>query len=592
MSAYLATLDLVIIGVFILAVFAIGLALSRRASRNTEEFFISGRSLPWWIVGTSMVATTFAADTPLVVAGLVARGGIFKNWLWWQYGIGGMVAVFLFARLWRRARITTDAERAELRYDGRPAAVLRCYRAVWFGFFQNILVIAWVMKAMAKIIVVVMGWDGGVTVLGMDAEVFTVLVLFVVAVLYTALSGLWGVVMTDFLQFIIAMVGSIYLAAVALRRLGGIAGVREGLAAHGFDIAETLRIVPTTAPVFQANAFTEFLVLILVVWWAHYNIDGGGYLAQRLFAARDERHSVFGFLWYSIAHICLRPWPWIVVGLCGMALFGAVEDPETYYPLMMRTVLPPGFFGLVIASFFAAFMSTVDTQLNWGSSLLVNDFIRRFIWPGRSERFYLIAARFAVVALAVAGALASFAVSDISLVWKLVISITAGLGTVVIARWYWWRVNAWSEVSAMATALVCTLVFGILSKHPGYRDLAFLQFPYSVAVTVLVSLPVWLLVTFLTPPVGREHLIRFYRRVRPGGPGWRAVAPSGAGGTALTRTVVSIVSGVVFINGALIGIGKLVLGMTVSGLIALAVAAAAGIVLAVTLRGGAGRGEC
>lgn len=592
MSAYLATLDLVIIGVFILAVFAIGLALSRRASRNTEEFFISGRSLPWWIVGTSMVATTFAADTPLVVAGLVARGGIFKNWLWWQYGIGGMVAVFLFARLWRRARITTDAELAELRYDGRPAAVLRCYRAVWFGFFQNILVIAWVMKAMAKIIVVVMGWDGGVTVLGMDAEVFTVLVLFVVAVLYTALSGLWGVVMTDFLQFIIAMVGSIYLAAVALRRLGGIAGVREGLAAHGFDIAETLRIVPTTAPVFQANAFTEFLVLILVVWWAHYNIDGGGYLAQRLFAARDERHSVFGFLWYSIAHICLRPWPWIVVGLCGMALFGAVEDPETYYPLMMRTVLPPGFFGLVIASFFAAFMSTVDTQLNWGSSLLVNDFIRRFIWPGRSERFYLIAARFAVVALAVAGALASFAVSDISLVWKLVISITAGLGTVVIARWYWWRVNAWSEVSAMATALVCTLVFGILSKHPGYRDLAFLQFPYSVAVTVLVSLPVWLLVTFLTPPVGREHLIRFYRRVRPGGPGWRAVAPSGAGGTALTRTVVSIVSGVVFINGALIGIGKLVLGMTVSGLIALAVAAAAGIVLAVTLRGGAGRGEC
>ena len=591
MRAYLSTLDIAVVGIFILVVLSVGLALSRRASRSTEEFFISGRSLPWWIVGTSMVATTFAADTPLVVAGLVARGGIVKNWLWWQWGIGGIVAVFLFARLWRRAGITTDAELAELRYDGRPAAVLRGYRALWFGFFQNILVIAWVMKAMAKIVIVVMGWEGGVTVLGVDAEVFTVLVLFVVAVCYTALSGLWGVVVTDFLQFVIAMTGSIYLAIAALHRLGGIAGVREGLAAHGFDVAETLRIVPGTATIFQANAFTEFLVLVLIVWWAHYNIDGGGYLAQRMFAAKDERHSALGYLWYSVAHICLRPWPWIVVGLCGMALFGAVEDPETYYPMMMRETLPPGFFGLVIASFFAAFMSTVDTQLNWGSSLLVNDFARRFLWKGRSERFYLIVARLAIVALAVAGAIASFAVNDISLAWKLVISITAGLGTVVIARWYWWRVNAWSEVSAMATALVCTIVFGVLSRHPGCRDLAFLQFPFSVAATVFVSLPVWLLVTYLTPPVGRDHLVRFHRRVRPGGPGWRAIAPSGTPGTAWIRTAVSIVAGVVLINGALIGIGKLVLRMTVSGVVALAIAATAGMVLAVTIRASAASGD-
>lgn len=591
MSGYLATPDLVVIAFFIVVFFTIGLVLSRRASRSTEEFFISGRSLPWWIVGTSMVATTFAADTPLVVSGLVARGGIFKNWLWWQWGIGGIVAVFLFARLWRRARITTDAELAELRYDGRPAAVLRGYRAVWFGFFQNILVIAWVMKAMAKVIVVVMGWEGEAVVLGMDAEVLTVLVLFVVAVLYTALSGLWGVVMTDFLQFVIAMGGSIYLAVAALRRLGGIAGLREGLAEHGFDLAETLRIVPDAAPLFEANVFTEFLVLILIVWWAHYNIDGGGYLAQRLFAARDERHSALGYLWYSIAHICLRPWPWIVVGLCGMALLGTVDDPETYFPLMMREVLPPGFFGLLVASFFAAFMSTVDTQLNWGSSLLVNDFARRFLWPGRSERFYLVAARLTVVALAVAGALLSFAVSDISFAWKLVISITAGLGTVVIARWYWWRVNAWSEVSAMATALVCTIVFGMLSKHPEYGDMAFLRFPYSVAVTVLVSFPVWLLVTFLTPPVGHGHLERFYRRVRPGGPGWRAFAPPGAAGGGWMRTVACIVSGVVLINGALIGIGKLVLRMTAEGLLALAVAAAAGAALITAMRAGDGDGE-
>ncbi len=590
MSAYLSPLDIAIVVGFIAVVVVVGLALSRRASRSTEEFFISGRSLPWWLLGTSMVATTFAADTPLVVSGLVARGGIFRNWLWWQWGIGGIVAVFLFANLWRRAQITTDAELTELRYDGRPAAVLRGYRAVWFGIFQNVLVIAWVMKAMAKIIIVVMGWDEGVTVIGMSAEVFTVLVLFIVAVTYTALSGLWGVVMTDFLQFIIAMVGAIYLAASALRRLGGVAGVKEGLAAHGFDVTETLRIVPQVSSLSTANPFTEFLVLIGVVWWAYYNIDGGGYLAQRLFAAKDERHSVFGYLWYSLAHVCLRPWPWIVVGLCGMALFGSVDDPETYYPMMMREVLPRGFFGLVIASFFAAFMSTIDTQLNWGSSLLVNDLFRRFLWRGRSERWYIVAARVTVVVLAVFGALASFAVSDISLAWKLVISITAGLGTVVIARWYWWRVNAWSEVSAMATALVCTLVFGALSKHPAYRDCSLLQFPFSAAVTVLVSLPVWILITFLTPPVGREHLERFYRRVRPGGPGWHAIAPPDGGGIHRMRTVVNVAAGVVLINSALIGIGKLVLGSTRTGFVLVAVAAAAGTALAVSIRTGGGGG--
>lgn len=586
MSPYLSPLDVAIVGGFIAVVVMIGLALSRRASRSTEEFFISGRSLSWWLVGTSMVATTFAADTPLVVSGLVARGGIFRNWLWWQWGIGGIVAVFLFANLWRRAQITTDAELIELRYDGRPAAVLRGYRAVWFGIFQNVLVIAWVMKAMAKIIIVVMGWDAGVTVLGMSAEVFTVLVLFFVAVTYTALSGLWGVVMTDFLQFIIAMVGSVYLAVVSLHRLGGMAGVKESLTAHGFDVTETLRIVPQVSSLSSANPFTEFLILIGVVWWAYYNIDGGGYLAQRLFAAKDERHSVFGYLWYSLAHICLRPWPWIIVGLCGMALFGTVDDPETYYPMMMREVLPQGFFGLVIASFFAAFMSTIDTQLNWGSSLLVNDLYRRFLWKGRSEREYIIAARLTVVVLAVLGALASFAVSDISLVWKLVISITAGLGTVVIARWYWWRVNAWSEVSAMATALVCTLVFSALSKHPAYRDSSLLQFPFSAAVTVIVSLPVWLLTTFLTRPVGREHLERFYRRVGPGGPGWRIVAPAQTGNVRWLRTVVNVATGVVLINCTLIGIGKLVLGSMRYGLVLLVIAAAAGIVLAVSIRTG------
>jgi Na+/proline symporter len=587
MNVSLQTVDIAIILIYIMLVFGVGAAMSRRASRSTEQFFVSGRSLPWWIVGTSMVATTFAADTPLVVSGLVARGGIYQNWLWWHWGIGGIVAVFLFSRLWRRAGITTDAELIELRYDGRPAAALRCYRAVWFGILQNVLIIAWVMRAMAKIVIVIMGWDDSVTVLGMNAEVFTVLCLFVIAVSYTALSGLWGVVMTDVLQFILAMGGAVYLAAVSLARLGGIEGVRRGIAAKGFSVEETFRIIPEAADLTAANPFTEFCILILVIWWASYQIEGPGYLAQRLFAAKNERHSVLGYLWFSIAHICLRPWPWIAVGLCGMAMFGAVEDPETYYPMMMRTVLPPGIFGLVTASFFAAFMSTIDTQLNWGSSLVINDLLRRFIWKGRSEREYIVAARMSVIGLAVLGAVASFAVTDISFAWKLILSVTAGIGSVYIARWYWWRVNAWSEVSAMAAAIVCTVIFAVLSRLPRFEGNPLLGFPYSTALTVLVSVPTWITVTMLTRPVGREHLVRFYKRVKPGGRGWKPIyreLPDVYVHRSGVRTLIGIAAGITALFSALMGVGRLVMSEHLSGFMLLGIAIVSGAVLFVSLK--------
>jgi Na+/proline symporter len=587
MDQGLGTADIAVIIIYVLLIFGIGVALSKRASRNTEEFFVSGRSLPWWIVGTSMVATTFAADTPLVVSGLIAKGGIFENWFWWQYGIGGMVAVFLFASLWKRSGVTTDAELIELRYDGRPAAALRCYKATWFGLFQNVLIIAWVMKAMAKIILVVMRWDESMTVLGMNAEVVTVLGLFIIAVTYTALSGLWGVVVTDVIQFVMAMGGSIYLAVAAVRRLGGLDAVRDQIAANGFSVDQIYRIIPQAQSLTEANPFTEFLLLVLVAWWAMYNFDGGGYLAQRLFAARDERNSVLGYLWYAVAHIVLRPWPWIVVGLCGMAMYGTVDDPETYYPLVMRSVLPPGIFGIIVASFFAAFMSTIDTQLNWGSSLLVNDILRRFIWKGRSEKQYLAMARLSVLILAVLGALASFAVKDISLAWKLVYSITAGLGTVYIARWYWWRVNAWSEITAMVTALACTIVFWILSRKPGLEGHPALAFPYSLAITVAVAMPAWITVTLLTRPVGSERLAAFYTKVRPGGKGWKHIynklgmAP--AAGSSL-RTFVDIIAGIVALNAALIGVGKLILGETGIGIVYIAIAAVSGVFLSYSLK--------
>ncbi|MBN2185070.1 MAG: Na+:solute symporter [Candidatus Krumholzibacteriota bacterium] len=588
----LSPLDFFVLALYIAVIFSAGVLLSKRASRSTEEFFVSGRSLPWWIIGTSMVATTFAADTPIVVSGLVAKGGIFKNWIWWYWGIAATVTVFLFARLWKRAGITTDAELIELRYDGKPAAALRFYRAAWFGVFQNVLVIAWVMKAMAKILLVVTGWDSATLILGVNAEVFTVLILFVTAVAYTAMSGLWGVVMTDLLQFALAMGGSIYLAVISFRKLGGMAGITERLAGLGIDTGQVLQIIPERAPLFTANPFTEFLILILVVWWASYSVDGGGYLSQRLFAARDERHAVFGYLWFCVAHIALRPWPWIVVGLCGLAYFGHVDDPETYYPLMMREMLPSGIFGLVIASFFAAFMSTIDTQLNWGSSLFINDIIRRFLWKGKREKDYVKAARLSILFLAVLGAIASFAVNDISFAWKLVISVNAGVGSVYIARWYWWRVSAWSEIAAMATAVLSTLVLAILARRPGLEGAAWLSFPYSTALTAALSVAVWVSATLLTRPVSTRHLNEFYRKVRPGGRGWKkvysAIGPplpeKNLSVKAGMRTFINIISGLVMTFGTLLAVGKLILGQGRTAFAIFLLVAASAVMLFFSMR--------
>jgi len=574
MAGALSGIDLAVIIIYLAMTFVAGVLLSSRASRNTEQFFVSGRNLPWWIIGTSMVATTFAADTPLVVSGLVARGGIFENWMWWQWGIGGVLTVFLFARLWKRAGITTDAELIEFRYDGRVAAGLRCYRSIWFGFFQNVLVVAWVMKAMAKVVVTVMGWEEGVYMMGISAEVWVVIALLMVAVGYTVLSGLWGVVMTDLLQFVFAMGGSIYLAVVSFIRVGGIDGLKDKLASGGFDPVKVLRIIPEVS---QSGPFIEFLILILVVWWASYTIDGGGYLAQRIFAARDERHSALGYMWFSIAHICLRPWPWIVVGLCGMAVFGVVDDPETYYPLMMKSYLPAGVFGVVVASFFAAFMSTVDTQLNWGSSLIVNDLLKRFIWKGRSERKYVAAARVVIALTAVCGALISFLIEDISFAWKFIISVTAGIGSVYIARWYWWRVNAWSEISAMAAALICTMVFLALEGADWASGSPLLRFPYSTAITVAVSIPVWVAVTLMTRPVKEKKLEEFFLKVKPQGAGWKKIRdrfPEFTYPPETRHTAIKIVLGIAALNGALIGTGKLILGQPALGMVLIFIAAA------------------
>ncbi len=580
-----ASIDFWIIGGWMAFTFAVGVWFSRRASRSTEDFFVSGRSLPWWVVGTSMVATTFAADTPLLVSGLVAKGGIFGNWFWWTLGFSGMVSVFLFAKLWRRSGVLTDAELVELRYGSHSGAVLRGAKALWFGAFHNVLVIAWVMAAMRKIAVVVLDIDADSqlelmqfadgTSWAVDSWVAIAVSLFTVSVFYTSAAGMWGVVTTDFVQFVLAMTIAIVFAFIAWNAAGELEGIRSTFQERGLDWAQTSRIVPTISSTEGSN----FLLLVGVIWWGQHNIDGGGYLAQRLFSAKDERHAVLGYLWFTVAHICLRPWPWIVVGLAGMALLGpageglAVDDPEKYYPLLMKQLLPAGLFGLMVASFLAAFMSTIDTQLNWGASLLTNDLYKRFINPNADEKTLVRVSRLAIVALAALGVAGSLALDDIQWAWELAFSVTAGLGTVYVARWYWWRTNASSEMAGMVCAGVCTFGFSrAAAARPDDWVLAegaidWLKFPGSTALTTLISIGVWVTVTLLTRPVSRERLLNFYERVRPGGPGWRVIAGDREGfesdGPNLS-TLLGIVSGWVACFSCLFAVGWWILGQYTS----------------------------
>ncbi len=560
-------LDVTIIAAWLLFTLLAGVWFSRKAGESTESFFVSGRSLPWWAVGTSMVATTFAADTPLVVSGWVASKGIFENWIWWTFGLSGAVSVFLFARLWRRAHVVTDAELVELRYPGTAGTVLRGVKAGWFGVFMNLLTIAWVMKAMTKIALVTLSIPEAATVLGLPADVAVVLALFVLTVVYTASAGLWGVIATDLVQFGVAMFSAIALAVLAWVKVGGRAGMKAGFAEHGFDWERTTALIPPMDAVTDPSSdAAKFLVLVGMIWWGQKNIDGGGYLAQRLFAAKDDRHALWAYLWFTVAHIALRPWPWVVVGLAGMALIGPVEDPETYYPLMMK-MLPPGLFGLMLASFLAAFMSTIDTQLNWGASLVVNDLYGRFLAPGASEQQLVKASRICIVGLALLGALVSFGIDDIGFVWKLVISVTAGVGTVYAARWYWWRVTAWCELAAMLWAGLATGAMALVPQDAAPTTLLLTAFPWNAVLIGVLSIPIWVAVAFATSdasdPSQRAHLRTFYERVRPGGPGWAAIAgdidgfaQDGPG----WFTVVGIVCTSGAIYGVLLGVGGLIVG--------------------------------
>jgi SSS family solute:Na+ symporter len=561
--------DWLIVALYFVVSAAIGLAYTSKASRSLADYFVSGRSLPWWLAGTSMVATTFAADTPLAVAGLVAKYGVAGNWLWWNGAISGILTVFFFSRLWRRAGVMTDVEFAELRYGGQPAAVLRGFRALYLALPINLIIMGWVTRAM-------------VTILGITLDVnpwVAAVVLFGITALYSVLAGLWGVIVTDAFQFVVAMGGSILLAVLAVEWIGGLDSLVEQSASHFGSAEAAFGVIPPTDQAWLP--LSTLMVFLAVQWWAAWypgaEPGGGGYIVQRILSAKDERHGLLATLWFNIAHYALRPWPWILVGFVGAIRYPGLANPEEGYVRVMVDVLPSPFKGLMLAAFAAAYMSTISTHLNWGASYLVNDIYLRFIRPDASPRAQVMASRGATVMLMVLSLVVMAFLGSVEQGWKLLLGLGAGTGLVLILRWYWWRLNAWSEISAMAASFVTSVSLQALGLDLG--DTASGDYALTMLITVGVTTVVWLTVTFLTAPESDDTLDRFYRRVRPGGSGWRRVSerlgygrdpiPGGA------LSWVNWVAGVVAVYAAVFSVGAALTGSPIRGMVYGVVAIAA-----------------
>ena len=576
----MVALDWIIVILYFVLSAGIGLAYTKRASESVSEFFVSGRSLPWWLAGTSMVATTFAADTPLAVTGMVASNGVAGNWLWWNMVMSGILTVFFYAHLWRRANVMTDVEFTEIRYSGRAAAGLRVFRALYMALPINLIIMGWVNLAMIKILGVVLGID--------PLQAF--LAMFVVTMAYSVLSGLWGVVVTDFVQFIIAMGGSIVLAWYAVAKVGGIDELKARLPEHFGSTDAALSILPASGASWMP--ITAFLAYLAVQWWATSypgaEPGGGGYIAQRIFSARSERDGLLATLWFNIAHYALRPWPWILTALCVVVLYPNLEDPAEGYLMAVIDLLPAGMKGLLVAAFAAAYMSTIATQLNWGASYFINDLYLRFGNPDASREKVVLLSRVATVLVFLLSGISTYwmyQLGSVESAWRIIIALGAGTGLVYILRWYWWRINAWSEISAMSTALI---TFTALTLGGVFDPADPLEGTYLMLATTVITTIVWIAVTFMTSPVTPEKLESFYRRVRPGGAGWRRVAePLGYGNDKVAGGALSWVNwiaGVVSVYATLFGVGKLIFGPASQAILYLVVAAIAFAIIGRNLR--------
>jgi SSS family solute:Na+ symporter len=560
----LTSLDWTIVAISLAIAFAPAIWLMRRAGSNTTEFFTSGRAAPWWLIGVSMVATTFSTDTPNLVTNLVRDGGVAANWAWWSFLLTGMMTVFFYARLWRRSGVLTDLEFYELRYSGRPAAWVRGFRAVYLGLFFNLVIMATVNLAAVKIANVLLGWP----------MTQTLLVCGLINAVFAATAGLWGVLVTDFIQFGIAMTGSVAAAYYALQQpqVGGLDGL-------------ITRIDPTTLHLLPdfgdwSTTLAIFIIPITIQWWSVWypgsEPGGGSYIAQRMLAARSEKDAMWGTLFFNAAHYALRPWPWIIVALASMLVYPELRDisaalphvdpklvgHDMAYPAMLR-FLPSGVLGLMVAGLLAAYVSTIVTHLNWGTSYLVHDLYRRFVKVDATEAHYVAVGRLVTALLMVLAALLTYVLDTARASFDLLLSIGAGTGLLYLLRWFWWRINAWSEIAAMGTSFLLASYF-FFAARSGSAPPSHV----SLIITVLVTTIVWVAVSYLTPPVDRRRLVEFYRLVRPAGPGWTSIrqeAGVSASPDSLAQALLGWVLGCVFVYGALFGSGSFLYGHVAQG---------------------------
>jgi solute:Na+ symporter, SSS family len=618
----LTATDWIVIAIYLLLNLLISLYYRRRSSGSTEEFFVSGRNVSWWLAGTSMVATTFAADTPLLVTGLVAKNGISGNWLWWSQCLSGMMTVFFFARYWRRSEIVTDVEFVELRYGGKPAAFLRGFRALYLGALMNCLILGWVIKAMISITTVLLGdaiAQGRVLQIALGghrlfhytlgdpshtALLICVLILVPFTGIYTFIGGLWGVLVTDLFQFILKMSMIIVLAWVAVAKIGGmtllkiqLSHVNDAARITGQPTGSILSFFPsfhlgwTTDALWTLPVIT-FALYLAVQWWASWypgaEPGGGGYVAQRMFSAKDEKNSLGATLWFNIAHYAMRSWPWIVTGLVAVAVYSPygglhpsaefAAEPEKGYVMVLRDFLPPALRGLMVAAFLAAFMSTVGTQLNWGTSYLINDFYRRFVVRRGSEKHYVLASKLFIVFLVILSGYTAAHITSIQSAWQLLLGMGAGTGGVLLLRWYWWRINAWSEISSMIAAFVVSISLQSV-KFSGNSSVVFAK---TAMITTAATTVVWLITTLLTAPETEERLLKFYRRVQPTVHGWKriaALAPDIKPVRDSKANTFDWIMGCTLVYCCMFGIGELVLQAWLTGFLLLALAAIAGYLI-------------
>jgi Na+/proline symporter len=576
---HLTSVDWLIVLLSIALSFLPALLLARRAGSSTAEFFTSGRAAPWWLLGVSMVATTFSTDTPNLVTNLVREEGVANNWAWWAFLLTGMATVFFYARLWRRSGVLTDLEFYEIRYSGRAAGLVRGFRALYLGLFFNLVIMATVNLAASKIAAVLLGWPMWKT-LGICA---------LLNVAFAATSGLWGVMVTDFLQFGIAMSGSFAAAYFSLKRpeVGGLHGLFTRIP------AETLHLLPDFGN--WTLTLTVLVIPLTVQWWSVWypgsEPGGGSYIAQRMLAAKTERDAMAGTLFFNAAHYALRPWPWILVALSSMLVFPNLSDIAAAFPYVdprlighdlaypaMLTFLPVGFMGLMVAGLLAAYVSTLSTHLNWGTSYLVHDFYRRFVREGASEKHYVMVGRIVTALLMVLAAGATFLLESARQSFELMMSVGAGTGLLYLLRWYWWRINAWSEIAAMASSFFVSVGFFIAQK-----DGVAIPSHIVLLVTIAVTTVVWVGTTFLTAPTSRERLLGFYRLVRPAGPGWRSVREEAgipASPDSLPQAMLGWVLGCTFVYSALFGSGSFLYGKNAQGFVWLFFFVVSGVSLA------------